>query len=228
MLLYLVNNSIAQLPVWPLASQWNQINCTFAERHSAFHSAIDINCVANDDPFNSSGQPLQITSTEFNAILDGIVRNNAANSINFFEVYHDIQNPNNIETNLKKVRYRDQTDPLLGIFGIPMPSIVISGQNIGKVTDGGHLHFEMWIRDCSNTTCPWRRVDPLNNPEINYTNRPPGYNDIWPAEISDVIFQPVTEPVGTASSYVIANSSTYGLYSFHENSLKVIFETVRI
>ena len=35
-----------QTPVWPVSTivpNYNQINCTFAEKHSQFHSGIDIN-----------------------------------------------------------------------------------------------------------------------------------------------------------------------------------------
>lgn len=55
----------SQSPSWPLDNNWNQINCTFAEKHSEFHGGIDINLVNGND---------------FKAILDGIVENDASSS----------------------------------------------------------------------------------------------------------------------------------------------------
>lgn len=131
--LQLNNLQAQQSPVWPVSASvpnYNQINCTFAEKHSQFHGGIDIN----------------IGREIFLAILDGKVLNNASGS-NLFITHHELTDQNNIQTNLRKVQYGDETGPLpnVNVF-----SSITQSQEIGIVTDNTdvHLHFEMWIRDC--------------------------------------------------------------------------------
>lgn len=68
-----INFTYSQSPVWPLSSTWNQINCTFYEKHSAFHSAIDINLPDGN---------------AFKAVLDGVAENDAA-TVSFLTMRHD-------------------------------------------------------------------------------------------------------------------------------------------
>ncbi|MBK7093974.1 MAG: hypothetical protein IPH57_02480 [Saprospiraceae bacterium] len=77
---------------------YNQINCTFAEKHLQFHGGIDIN----------------IGREIFLAILEGKVFNNASES-NIFITHHELTDQNNILTNLRKVQYGDETGPLPNI-----------------------------------------------------------------------------------------------------------------
>lgn len=76
----------------------------------------------------------------------------------------------------------------------------------------------MWIRQCYNG-CPWYRVDPLNNPNANYTNLPPGYNDIYPVELNDVIFEPLPTLASLSSGVIFSAGS--GLNSFPFSALKI-------
>ncbi|MEZ4907665.1 MAG: hypothetical protein R2771_08535 [Saprospiraceae bacterium] len=60
----------------------------------------------------------------------------------FLITKHDFTNTNDPLSNLKRVRYGDETDPLSGITtGISFTQ----GQEIGKVVAASnvHLHFEM-------------------------------------------------------------------------------------
>ena len=113
-------NIFSQNPSWPLDNAWNQINCTFAEKHNEFHGAIDIN-LGN--------------GTDFKAILDGTVENDAI-SQDFFITRLDFLQTNNNESHLKRVRYGDYTDPLSGILGKNTNptnySTITSNQFIGK------------------------------------------------------------------------------------------------
>jgi hypothetical protein len=177
-LIYIItsfHNCLSQFPVWPLDNSWNQINCTFAEKHTSFHAALDINLANNNN---------------FRAILDGIMEDDANSSL-FMKVRHMFQDSSNIETHLKYVRYGDDADPLPGIVGLNRnsnnPSIVLSSHEIGKSITGGHLHFEMWIRDCVSG-CEWYKVNPLDNTHTNYTNLPPNYDDTYDVELNDVIY----------------------------------------
>jgi len=194
--------SYSQQPSWPLDDQWNQINCTFAEKHTAFHGAIDINLPNNNN---------------FKAILNGIVEEDAINK-RFMITRHDFYLSTDINSHLKLVRYGDDTDPVNGIIGINTDpvnySTIVRQQIIGKSVSGGHLHFEMWIRDCTNG-CEWYRVDPLNNPYPNYQNQPPGYNDIYDVELNDVILEPQDNMSG-----IIFNAGN-GLENWHYNSCKI-------
>ncbi len=89
------NFCITQNPVWPLANNWNQINCTFSELHGSqanhIHGALDINCCANYDPIDSNGNPLVVCSTDIMAILDGVILESAAGGTDFMVVAHDFQ-----------------------------------------------------------------------------------------------------------------------------------------
>ena len=195
-------NLFCQNPVWPLVNTWDQINCTFAEKHTAFHGAIDIN-VTN--------------GSRFLAIMNGKVKNNA-NSSNFFICHHEIQDNTDIESNLKVVRYGDATSNLTGVNN---GSNITQSQEIGDITSGGHLHFEMWIRDCVND-CDWYRVNPLDNNQTNYTNLPPNYNDTYEVELNDVIYEAVNLPAGVSSGLIFTEGN--GHTDWHYNSLKVHFK----
>ncbi len=196
-------------PVWPLDAQWNQINCTFAEWHTAFHGALDINLPNN---------------INFMAIFDGRVLQDADGNFKFMVTDHNFADENDLRTNYVRVRYGDNTDPLSGIHdgnNNQEPSIITAGQEIGKSISGGHLHFEMWARDCPTMDCPWYREDPLNNTHYaNFINRPPGYNDVWAPEINDIIMSTVDEPQGIRSG-IIYNATSPGLSSFHGQGLKI-------
>ena len=188
-----------QQPIWPISQNvpnYNQINATFAEKHSEFHGAIDTH----------TGME------EFLAILDGKVFNNASSG-DFFIAHHDLLDLNDINSNLKRVRYGDETDPLPGINNL---AAISQGQAIGEVvaTTNVHLHFEMWIRDCYNG-CEWYLVDPLNNPYPDYQNPPPGYNDIYDVELNDIIL----EPADVNSGIIFTPGN--GLTAWYFNSCKI-------
>lgn len=197
--------STAQSPSWPISTtvaNYNQINCTFTEKHSAFHGALDLH-IANNE--------------KFLAILPGIVEEDASTLL-FMRTRHDFLSNTDVNSNLKKVRYGDDTDPLSGITGISTSplnySTITLGQEIGKIVSQNHLHFEMWVRDCPNG-CDWYLVDPLNNSYPNYQNQPPGYNDIYDVELNDVILEPQD-----ANSGIIFNPGN-GLTEWYYNSCKI-------
>lgn len=188
-----------QAPVWPIeatVTNYNQINATFAEKHSQFHGGIDTH-TGNE---------------EFLAILDGKVFNNASTN-NFFVAHHELMDQADINSNLKKVRYGDVTDNLPGVNNL---SIINQSQAIGEVvaTSNLHLHFEMWVRACTND-CDWYLVDPLNNPYFNYENLPPGTTDAYDVELNDVIL----EPQGNTSGIIFTAGN--GLTPWHFNSCKI-------
>ncbi len=194
---FVINNSNAQQPSWPVNSSvtgYNEINCTFAERHSQFHGALDLNVGDNNS---------------FLAILDGEVIESADN-VSFFVSGHDYLLPNSPTTYLKKVRYGDNTDPLSGVFD---GSDVNQGQGLGTIISGNHLHFEMWERACLG--CDWYLVDPLRETTSDYVNLPPGYNDTYDVELNDIILEPMDN-----SSGIIFNAGN-GLTAWHFNSCKI-------
>jgi hypothetical protein len=202
-----VLRAISQNPVWPVSNNepnYNQINCTFAEKHFQFHGALDLN--------TSNG-------TIFLSPLAGLVKNNASSS-NFFIAHHEILDPNDIETNLKVSRFGDYTAPYNNINN---NSPINQGQQIGIQTTARnhHLHFEMWQRFCTNG-CDWYRVNPLMNYNANYLNQPLGYNDTYDVEVNDVILEPVTQPTGISSGLVYTAGN--GLNAFHFNTLKMHFK----
>ena len=193
-------------PIWPLANGNNQINCTFSEIHGSgvnehIHGAIDIQCNTN---------------TKFKAILDGRVINNANGNINIFETGHDYQNPDKISY-LKKIRYGDTTDNLPNIDN---SAIITQNENIGIMTSRkmAHLHFEMYIRDAVES--PWRRVDPLGNPEANYEEDIPNENDTTHTEINDIILQPAALPSGIMSGCFTLNNGG-GIFNNLPNCLRL-------
>lgn len=93
-------------------------------------------------------------------------------------------------------------------------SIIVSSEEIGEIVSGNHLHFEMWIRDCTNG-CLWYLVDPLNNPYPDYQNPPPGYNDIYDVELNDIILEPADSNSG------IIFTPGNGLAAWYFNSCKI-------
>lgn len=179
---------------------YNQINCTFNQKHSRCHGAIDLH-TAN--------------SSNFLAILDGIVTQDARDSIQFFITDHDFLSNGDFDTNLKRVKYGDNTDPINDFMN---GDYIRQGDEIGIQVSGGHLHFEMWKRDCF-TGCLWYRVDPLNNSDNQYINRPPGYNDTYFPEINDIVLEPLpTENhIYSGIDFEVGN----GLSNFHFNSIKI-------
>jgi hypothetical protein len=212
-ILFCYYKTICQQPVWPLPTNWNQVNCSFSELHGAaaghIHAAIDINCFANNDPFNSNGNPQAVGSTNFKAILYSYIKNQGT----FTTVHSDFVTDNDSESNLKKIRYGDLTS-LLNSYSVG--DYVQQGIDFGKVIDGGHLHFEMWIRD--EVGSPWRKVDPLSNPNVNYTN-PSNITDVTNPQINNIILEAINEPTGISSGIIgIGN----GLVSQNQN-LRVHF-----
>ena len=193
---------LAQSPVWPVSNtvaNYNQINTTFAEKHSQFHGALDLHVANNED---------------FLAILDGEIEDDASGSgpgNRFMVTIHDLLLQGDPTTNLKRVRYGDDVDPLNGIVN---GDGITSGQGIGEIVSGHHLHFEMWIRDCHNG-CEWYLVDPLNNPYPDYQNPPPGYNDIYDVELNDIIL----EPADVNSGIIFTPGN--GLTAWYFNSCKI-------
>jgi hypothetical protein len=120
-------NLLSQNPVWPLNDNWNQINCSFAEKHSAFHGALDINLANNSN---------------FRTILDGIVEDDAHGQplndkgelkYDFFTIRHNFLVNSSNSTYLKYSRYGDITDPLVNIIGMNRPggpSIIQTGTKL--------------------------------------------------------------------------------------------------
>jgi len=197
-----LNCVFCQDPVWPISAtvtNYNQISTTFAEKHAAFHGAIDL-FVANGN--------------EYSAILDGKIFDDAAggnpNAIDFMITHHDFTDEDDINSNLKKVRYGDVVDPLSGIEN---EDVIDSGQAIGEIVARGHLHLEMWIRGCIE--CDWYLVDPLNNLNLNYENLPPETTDVFGVEVNDIIL----EPQGNTSGVIFDSGN--GLTSWHFNSCKI-------
>lgn len=188
-----------QTPVWPVSSlvaNYNQINCTFAEKHSSFHGALDLHTA---------------DGTVFLGILDGKVKVNANGSNQFFVTHHDFEDINDIDKNLKVVRYGDNTENLSNILN---NDDFVQGEELGYQVSGGHLHFEMWVRDCVNG-CDWYLVNPLKNKYPDYHNLPPGYSDSYEVELNDIILEPQDNKSG------IIFSEGDGLQSWHYNSCKI-------
>ncbi len=195
----------AQAPIWPTVSNtWNKINCTFSEIHPTgtdhIHGAIDINMANNQ---------------EFKAISDGKIRQDASSN-DFLIVEHDLQTLNDINSSLKRVKYGDVTDPLSGISDFLN---VNQGKPLGFIVSGGHLHFEMWIRDGLNL--PWRRVNPLDNPNANYTNLPPNEPDTWNPELNDVVLHGISEPIGINSGIIATGTGV--INNFQGNHTRIHF-----
>ena len=120
-LLHFSKYSHCQNPVWPIAASvpnYNQINTTFAEKHSQFHGALDLH-IANNE--------------RFIAILNGIIEQDASVST-FMRTRHDFVLITDVNSHLKKVRYGDSTDPLPGIVGLENDpqnySIIVSSEEM--------------------------------------------------------------------------------------------------
>ena len=185
----------AQL-VWPIGNNLNQINCTYAEIHTAFHRALDINASNSSLFFSPHDGRIFVTGS-------------------FIELKWDFQNNSNL-SNLFKCRFGDNVTLINGLLAGDQIS---AGDTLGKITSGGHLHFEVWSREClDETECPWKIVNPLNNPDTDLVVTPSGYNDTWSPEINDLILHPVNKSV--PSGYGIL-SNNGGLQNFHENSVKI-------
>ncbi len=77
----------------------------------------------------------------------------------------------------------------------------------------------MWIRDAVSS--PWRRVNPLDNPNANYTNLPPNEPDTWNPELNDVVLHGISEPAGTNSGIVATGTGVVN--GFQGNHTRIHF-----